>query len=71
MKIKELVSLLNAYNPDLPVCFFVNERQEYFEIDDDGSIEKVWDENSCSWILSLNENNDSLEYRLHDIDDEV
>ena len=64
MKIRELIELLNAYNPDLPVCFFLNDRQEYAEIDDDGSVEKVWDENNQKWILSLNENDDSLKYHL-------
>jgi hypothetical protein len=64
MKIKELITLLEAYNPELPVCFFMNDRQEYAEIDDDESIEKVWDENNQKWILSLNENDDSLKYLL-------
>lgn len=64
MKIKELIDLLGAYNPELPVCFFLNDRQEYAEIDDDGSVEKVWDENFQKWILSLNENDDSLKYHL-------
>jgi len=64
MKIKELITLLEAYNPELPVCFFINDRQEYAEIDDDESIEKVWDENNQKWILSLNENDDSSKYLL-------
>ena len=64
MKIKDLIMLLEAYNPDLPVCFFIVPRQEYAEIDDDGSVEKVWDENNQKWILSLNENDDSLKYLL-------
>jgi hypothetical protein len=64
MKIKELITLLNAYNPELSVCFFHIPEQEYYEIDNDGSVEKVWDENSQEWILSLNENVDSLKYHL-------
>jgi hypothetical protein len=65
MKIKELIALLQAYNPELPVCFFHLPRNEYCEIDDDGSVEKVWDENSQEWILSLNENDDTLSYHFN------
>jgi hypothetical protein len=65
MKVKELITLLQAYNPELPVCFFMNNHQEYAEIDDDGSVEKVWDENSQEWILSLNENDDTLMYHFN------
>lgn len=64
MKIKELITLLEAYNPELPVCLFYVPEQEYFEIDDEECVEKVWDENSNSWILSLNEDDESLKYRL-------
>jgi hypothetical protein len=64
MKVKELISLLEAYNLELPVCFFLNDRQEYAEIDDDGSVEKVWDEDFQKWIISLNENDDTLNYHL-------
>ena len=64
MKVKELITLLQAYNPELPVCFFHLPANEYYEIDDDGSVEKVWDENSQEWILSLNENDDTLMYHF-------
>lgn len=64
MKIKELINLLQAYNPELPVCLFYVPDQEYFEIDSEESVEKVWDEASKSWILSLNEDDESLKYRL-------
>jgi len=66
MKIKELIKVLNAYNPELPVCFFESSRQEYCEIDDDESnwVARVWDDDHQEWILSLNEGNDSLFHGL-------
>jgi hypothetical protein len=68
MKIKELIEILKAYNPELPVCCFDLSKHEYFEIDDGdesiGSINRVWDDNSKEWILSLNENTESLMYRF-------
>jgi len=66
MKIKELIKVLNAYNPELPVCFFESSRQEYYEIDDDesNSICRVWDDSHQEWILSLTESDNSLHYRL-------
>jgi hypothetical protein len=66
MKIKELIKVLNAYNPELPVCFFESSRQEYCEIDDDesNSINRVWDDAHQEWILSLTEGDDTLYYRL-------
>lgn len=64
MKLKDLMTSLSEYNPDLPVCYFDSKTKEYFEIEDDGSIDKVWEDNSKEWILSLSENNESLIYRL-------
>jgi hypothetical protein len=67
MKVKELIALLSTYSPEFPVCFFLGYRQEYAEIDNNGSIEKIWDENNQRWILSLNENDESIIYGLTNI----
>jgi hypothetical protein len=64
MNVSELTKKLHITERKLPVCYFDSKTQEYFEIEDDGSIEKVWDDNSGEWILSLNENDESLRYRL-------
>jgi hypothetical protein len=69
MKLKDFINVLNEYNPNLPVCYFDSKTKEYFEIECDMQIGKVWDKSSKKWMLSLNESVESMLYRLGRFDD--
>ena len=65
MTVRELIRILEGCNLELPVCYFDSKRQEYAELENNSLISRVWDETCSRWIISLNENGSSLQFRLN------